>query len=121
VLDLLQEHKWFFLVGAEVSFWVLSGAFLVGRYWFDLSRASFVLLVLIVFDNLFILGMGVLDYLRTGEFAAYQVVIAAALVYGLTFGKQDFKRLDAYLQKKVMAWKAQTPQPGASAKGTRPG
>jgi hypothetical protein len=109
-LDLLQENKWFFLVGAEVSFWVLSGAFLVLRYWFNLSRWSFVVLVLIVFDNLFILGMGVLDYLRTGEIAAYQVVIAAALVYGLTFGKHDFKRLDVYLQRKVMAWKGHTPQ-----------
>jgi hypothetical protein len=116
--NLLLDNKWFFLVGAEVSFWVLSGAFLVLRYWFELSRASFVMLGLIVLDNLFILGMGVLDYLHTGEFAAYQIVIAAVLVYGLTFGKKDFKRLDAYLHRKVMAWKGRTPPPAASEKKT---
>jgi hypothetical protein len=115
---LLLENKWLFLIGAEVSFWVLSGAFLVLRYWFGSDRGSLVLLALIVVDNVFILALGALDYLRTGEFAAYQIVIAAVLVYGLTFGKKDFKRLDAYLQRKVMAWKWRTPPPAASEKKT---
>lgn len=105
--DLLLENKWLFLIGAEVSFWVLTGAFLVLRYWFGSDRGSLVLLALIVLDNLFILALGVLDYLSTGEFAAYQLVIAAVLIYGLTFGKGDMKRLDAYLKKRVARWKGQ--------------
>ena len=32
-MDLLMEHKWALLVGAEASFWLLSGLFLVLRYW----------------------------------------------------------------------------------------
>ena len=101
-MEFLLDHKWVFLVGAEASFWVLSGIFLVLRYWLGLDRVSFVFLALIVLDNLFILGLGVLDFLRTGEFAVYQIAIAAVLVYGVTFGKKDFKRLDAYLKRKVM-------------------
>jgi hypothetical protein len=107
--SLLLENKWLFLIGAEVSFWVLSGAFLVLRYWFGSDRGSLALLALIVLDNLFILALGVLDYLSTGEFAMYQIVIAAVLVYGLTSGKGDMKRLDAYLKKRVASWKGQVP------------
>jgi hypothetical protein len=118
--SLLLENKWFFLIGAEVSFWVLSGAFLVLRYWFGSDRGSLVLLGLIVLDNLFILALGVLDYLSTGEFAVYQIAIAAVLVYGLTFGKGDMKRLDAYLKKRVARWKGQVPSeaPPSSRGGT---
>lgn len=116
--DLLLENKWWFLIGAEVSFWVLSGAFLVLRYWFDSDRGSLVLLALIVLDNLFILALGVLDYLSTGEFASYQLVIAAVLIYGLTFGKGDMKRLDAYLKKRVARWKGRAPLESSSRGAT---
>jgi hypothetical protein len=100
-MDLLMEYKWAMLVGAEISFWVLSGVFLVLRYWAGLDRVSVVFLILIVMDNLVILGLGVLDYLSTGEFATYQFAIAAVLLYGVTFGKRDFARLDAYLKRKI--------------------
>ena len=100
-MDLLMEYKWVLLVGAEASSWVLSGAFLVLRYWAGLVRLSVVFLTLIVADNLVILGLGVLDYLYTGEFATYQFAIAAVLLYGVTLGKRDFARLDAYLKRKI--------------------
>jgi hypothetical protein len=100
-MDLLMEYKWVLLVGAEASFWLLSGLFLVLRYWVGLDRISLLFLVLIVADNLVILGLGVLDYLYTGEFATYQFAIAAVLLYGVTFGKRDFARLDAFLKRKI--------------------
>lgn len=100
-MDLLMEYKWALLVGAEASFWLLSVVFLVLRYWAGLDRLSVVFLALIVADNLVILGLGVLDYLYTGEIATYQFAIAALLLYGITFGKRDFKRLDAYLKRKT--------------------
>ena|SRR5215207_1236199 len=100
-MDLLMEYKWVLLVGAEAWFWVLSGAFLVLRYWAGLIWLSVVFLILDVADNLVILGLGVLDYLYTGEFATYQFAIAAVLLYGVTLGKRDFARLDAYLKRKI--------------------
>lgn len=113
MMDFLLEYKWFFLLGAEVSFWVLSVAFLLLRYLLDLDRASFVVLALIVLDNLFIAGLGFLDYLRTGEFAAYQLVALAIIAYGLTFGKRDFRRLDRYMKRKVAGWRGEAPSPPA--------
>jgi hypothetical protein len=100
-MDLLMEHKWVLLVGAEASFWLLSGTFLVLRYWAGLDRLSLAFLALILVDNLIILGLGILDYLYTGVFATYQFAIVAVLLYGITFGKRDFARLDAYLKRKV--------------------
>lgn len=106
-MEYLVEYKWFFLIGAEISFWVLSVAFLLLRYLLDLDRASFVVLALIVLDNLFIAGLGFPDYLRTGEFATYQLVALAIIVYGLTYGKRDFKRLDRFMKRKVAGWKGE--------------
>jgi hypothetical protein len=100
-MDLMMEYKWVLLVGAEASFWLLSGLFLVLRYWAGLDRLSLVFLALIVADNLIILGLGFLDYLYTGEFATYQFAIAAVLLYSVTFGKRDFARLDAYLKRRI--------------------
>ncbi|CAN5655862.1 hypothetical protein BH18ACT11_BH18ACT11_20610 [soil metagenome] len=100
-MDFLMDYKWVLLVGAETSFWLLSVAFLVLRYWAGFERASIVFLVLIVVDNLVILGLGVMDYLLTGEFETYQITILIVLLYGVTFGKRDFKRLDAYLKRKI--------------------
>lgn len=119
-MDLILENKWFFLIGAEASFWVLSFAFLVLRYLLDLNRASFVILALIVLDNLFIAGLGLLDYVQTGEFSTYQFVAVGIIVYGLTFGKRDFKRLDAYLKRKVMRWKGKAPKGGSPAASKKP-
>ena len=59
------------------------------------------ILFLIVVDNLVILGLGALDYLLTGQFEAYQITIVIVLLYGVAFGKRDFKRLDAYLERKT--------------------
>ena len=117
-MDFILEYKWFFLIGAEVSFWVLSFVFLALRYLFDLDRASFIVLVLIILDNLFIAGLGFLDYTRTSEFSTYQFIAVALIVYGLTFGKQDFKRLDAYLKRKVMQRKGQARPSGDSPRKT---
>jgi hypothetical protein len=100
-MALFMDYKWVLLVGAEASFWLLSGLFLVLRYWAGLDRLSLVFLALIVADNLVILGLGVLDYLYTGEFATYQFAIAAVLLYGVTLGKRDFARLDAYLKRRI--------------------
>jgi len=100
-MDFLMDYKWVLLVGAETTFWLLSVAFLVLRYLAGLDRLSIVFLILIVVDNLVILGLGVLDYLFTGQFEAYQITILIVLLYGITFGKRDFKRLDAYLKRKI--------------------
>ena len=96
-----MELKWILAIAAEATFWVLFGAFLVLRYRYvrdDLSRALF---VAIVVDNVVILGLGVWDFLETGRASTYTTAIGALLLYGLTFGKSDMKRLDAWAKRRL--------------------
>lgn len=113
--DLLIEYKWIFLIGAEVFFWVCAAAFFLARYWFEMGRLGNLLLILIVVEevlaNLFILGLGVLDYQQARQITGYQVVTVAFILYALTLGRHDARRLDAYLKKKVARWKGQTLSP----------
>lgn len=107
--ELLVEYKWFLLIGTEVVFWVCAAAFFVARYWFEMGRLGNLFLALIVAEevlaNLFILGLGALDYRRAGEITGYQVVTVAFILYALTLGRHDARRLDAYLKRKVARWK----------------
>lgn len=107
--DLLVDHKWFLLMGAEVVFWVCAAAFFLTRYWFEMGRLGNLFLVMIVAEevlaNLFILGLGALDYRQAGKITGYQVAIVAFVLYALTLGRHDARRLDAFLKGKVAQWK----------------
>ena len=115
--DLLVEHKWFLVICGEVLFWVLTVVFVILRYWLRLEKVSLVFLVLVVTNELFAAGLAILDYARTGVVGEFQIVMAAFIVYAATVGKQDFKRLDAYLQRTVARWRGErtTPEPASSA------
>ncbi len=117
--DFLMQYKWFLLVGAEVVFWVLAGSFLVLRYWLGLRGAGAAVLGLMLLNELLVVVLGLLDYQRTGEFAGYQIVVLAFIVYALTFGKEDFRRLDGRIERMVLAWKGQAP-PALALRPARP-
>lgn len=108
-LNFLIEYKWGFLISAEVFFWVCAGAFFLARYWFEMSRLGNLFLGLIVAEevlaNLFILGLGALDYRQAGEITGYQIVAVAFILYALTLGRHDARRLDAYLKRKIAGYK----------------
>ncbi len=106
-MDFILEHKWAFLIAAEVFFWISILSFLVVRYWFNMKTLSVVFFTLFIVNDLWIATMGFMDYLRTGNFTSYQVVILVIIVYALTYGKTDFKRLDVFIQKKVAKWKGE--------------
>lgn len=107
-MDFILENKWLFLIIAEVVFWVSIITFLVLRYWFGFRKLSVVFFFLFIINDLWIATMGFMDYLKTGEFTSYQVVILIILVYALTYGKTDIKRLDIFIKKKVAAWRGET-------------
>ncbi|MFD3449975.1 hypothetical protein ACFDTO_35970 [Microbacteriaceae bacterium 4G12] len=106
-MDFIIENKWLFLIIAEVVFWVSVLTFLLLRYWFGLKKLSIAFFVLFIVNDLWIATMGFFDYLKTGKFSNYQIVIVIFIMYALTYGKSDFRRLDAFIQRKVAAWKGQ--------------
>jgi hypothetical protein len=97
-----MELKWILLIAMEALAWVFTIAFVVLRYWFRRERASMIALVAMILDTFGILVLGAVDWLQTGHFSAYQIVIAALLVYALTVGREDARRLD----RRLGAWVA---------------
>ncbi|MDC2865500.1 hypothetical protein [Bacillus sp. BP-3] len=104
-MNFILENKWMFLIIAESVFWVSVISFLLLRYWFEFKKLSITFFILFIVNDLWIATMGFFDYLQTGKFSNYQVVIVVIIVYALTNGKSDFRRLDAFMQRKVAAWK----------------
>ncbi|MFS0875031.1 hypothetical protein [Solibacillus isronensis] len=100
-MDFILDYKWFFLITAEVVFWVCAIAFLLLRYWFQLKKLSLVVFVIFIVNDLWIALLAYFDYQRTGEFSIYQIIIVIIIVYAMTFGKSDFKKLDAFIKRWV--------------------
>ncbi|ASV67932.1 hypothetical protein MKX67_22165 [Cytobacillus sp. FSL W7-1323] len=107
-MDFILDHKWEFFIAAEVIFWISILSFLILRYWFKLNKLSFLFFGIFIVNDLWIATMGFMDYMRTGEFTSYQVVILIVIVYAFTYGKSDFRKLDRFIQKKVANWRGET-------------
>ncbi|MBY6037693.1 hypothetical protein KUV80_13565 [Fictibacillus nanhaiensis] len=104
-MDFVLDNKWAFLILAEVIFWVSTLSFLIVRYWFNLKRLSLIFFILFLVNDLWIATMGYFDYLRTGEFSAYQIIILIVIAYAFLYGKSDFRKLDGFIQRKVAKWR----------------
>lgn len=100
-MEFILENKWAFLITAEIIFWVSILSFLTLRYWFKLQKISLVFFLIFIINDLWIAAMGYMDYLKTGEFSSYQIIILIVICYALTYGKSDFKRLDGFMQIKI--------------------
>ncbi|WP_339176098.1 hypothetical protein MKY51_06830 [Solibacillus sp. FSL R5-0691] len=100
-MDFILDYKWFFLITAEVVFWVCAFAFLLLRYWFQLKKLSIFVFIIFIVNDLWIALLAYFDYQRTGEFSSYQIIIVILIVYAMTFGKSDFKKLDAFIKRWV--------------------
>jgi hypothetical protein len=109
-LDFILDNKWAFLILAEIVFWVSTLSFLVVRYWFNLKKLSVAFFILFIVNDLWIATMGYFDYLRTGEFSAYQIIILIVIAYAFLYGKSDFRKLDGFIQRKVAIWRG-LPEP----------
>ncbi|MFG6496423.1 hypothetical protein P8610_13740 [Fictibacillus sp. UD] len=104
-MEFVLDNKWLFLILAETVFWLSTLSFLLVRYWFNLKRLSVAFFILFLVNDLWIATMGYFDYLRTGEFSAYQIIILVVIVYAFIYGKSDFQKLDAFIQRKVAKWR----------------
>ncbi|MGI2709223.1 hypothetical protein [Bacillus cytotoxicus] len=41
-MSILTEYRWYFLIGAEIVFWISAVGFFILRYGFRLRKASFI-------------------------------------------------------------------------------
>ncbi len=95
-----MDLKWMLAIACEAAFWTLFVTFGLLRYRFGRERASVFVLVAIVLDHVALLALGVWDYVDTGHVSTFTVLIIALLVYALTLGKRDMKRVDAWAKRR---------------------
>ena len=107
-MDFILDHKWFFLISAEIIFWICAIAFLLLRYWFKLERVSMFIFIIFIVNDLWIAFLAFMDYRRSGEFSVFQIAILIFIVYALTFGKSDFKKLDLFIKRQVARFRGET-------------
>ncbi len=115
VIEFTQSFLWELLIVTEIIFWLLIGLFLLFRYvlgWKQFTKWMIPIFILTIVIDIY---LGWVDYKMTGEFSIFQFIIIIFVVYALTSGLSDFRRLDAYIQRKVAKWKGQ-PEPEQSAK-----
>jgi drug/metabolite transporter (DMT)-like permease len=96
-----MELKWILAIVLEAGFWIMLAAFLIIRYRYGVESVTRLFVVGVVLDTLGILALGVCDFATTGEVSGYTLFIAALLAYGLTWGKRDLRRLDAWMARRV--------------------
>ena len=106
-MEFILDNKWIFLIIAEILFWGCLIVFFIFRYWFGFKRVSIVLVFLFILNDLWIACIAYFDYQRTGVVSIYQVVIIAIIVYALTLGKNDMKKLDFFMKRQVAKWKGE--------------
>ena len=96
-----MELKWALAIGFEAAFWLMLAAFLVLRYRYEVDGVTRVFAVGVVLDTLGILALGAWDYLENDTVSSYTLFIVAILVYSLTAGRDDLRRLDRWMARRI--------------------
>jgi hypothetical protein len=71
------------------------------RYRYEVKGITRVFVIGAVLDTLGILALGVWDYVETRTVSSYTLFVTALVIYGLTAGKDDLRRLDRWMSRRV--------------------
>ena len=95
-----MELKWILAIGLEAAFWIMLAGFLVLRYRYGMEGVTRLFVIGVVLDTAGLIGLAVWDFAKNGNVNAYTLFIGAIVVYALTAGKRDMKRLDAWMSRR---------------------
>jgi hypothetical protein len=115
-----MEVKWVLAIALEAGFWIMLAAFLVLRYRYGMEGVTRLFVIGVVLDTLGLLGLGVWDFASTGRVSAYSLLIGGLLLYALTWGKRDMKRLDAWMARRLTPRRARRSAPSSRPCPERP-
>src|SRR5699024_1074951 len=71
-------------------------------------KLSKYLIIIWLLSDLWLLALGVLDYIETGSIDALQIVLVVVLIYVFTAGKSDLQILDRMIKRKFEKRKTQS-------------
>ena len=96
-----MELKWILAIGLEAAFWLMLAAFLVLRYHYRIEGVTRAFAIGAVLDTAGIVALGVWDYVETRTVSSYTLFVVAILIYSLTAGRDNLRRLDRWMARKV--------------------
>lgn len=105
ILGLLEMYQWEFFVTLEIISVISLLLFGLFRYFFDKKRTSLMFISLFIGLIIFEAMLGWLLYQRTGVISTFQLVIIVFVIYAMTFGVADFKKLDRWMRQKIGSWR----------------
>ncbi|MBU8596374.1 hypothetical protein [Shouchella clausii] len=88
-------------IAMELASLVCLLLFGVARYGLDKRGTSMIFIFLFVGITALEAGLGWLLYKETGELSTLQIIITVFVLYAVTFGIQDFKKLDRWMKQKI--------------------
>lgn len=104
-MHFIFTYQWEIFFILEVLSWILLLIFGIIRYLFDRKRLSLIFIILFIIFIAVEALIGWLIYQRTGEFSNFQIIITIFVVYAVTFGVSDFKKLDRWMRKHIGKWR----------------
>lgn len=99
-MDMILQYKWAILLGFEALAWTATFFMFYARYrlasefWF-----RFCAVVLALTGVIPQVTMGIINFINNREIDIFTLVIVILIIYGMTLGKKDVKRLDRWMQK----------------------
>ncbi|MED4164631.1 hypothetical protein P4642_18305, partial [Halalkalibacterium halodurans] len=77
----------------------------VTRYYFNIRKASLLFILLFIGITALEAALAWWLYNKTGEISTLQIIITVFVLYAITFGIGDFKKLDRWMRQKIGGWK----------------
>lgn len=104
-MHILAEHDWAIFISLEVAALIFLLLFMGSRYLLLRPKLSHTFLMLFLLMMVLEGILVVMVYKVTGEISTFQVVVVLFLLYAVTFGIQDFKKLDFSVRMKIGKWR----------------
>jgi hypothetical protein len=100
-MNTIVEYQWGIFITIEILSVVSLLLFGVLRYFFGKTKLSltfiFLFLALLVVEA----GLALYIFKETGEISTFQIIVAIFVIYAVTFGINDFVKLDRWMRQKI--------------------
>lgn len=101
MVHFIIEHAGVIFITMEVLSLFCLLFFGLTRYLFDRRILSIAFILFFIGITALEAALGWLLFSRTGEISTLQIIITIFVLYALTFGIQDFKKLDRWMKQKI--------------------
>lgn len=101
----LLQYEWEIFLTIELTSIISLLLFILLRYLITNKKISYLFLAIFILTVVLEACFAFILYQITKEVTTIQIIIILFLLYAITFGINDFKRMDRYLKVKIGKWK----------------